>query len=128
MSQLFTAVYDIHSALAGHPTLRLSLVVDGRNDTIIGNARIDGEPGIAVRGHHVEIGGERPVQAILLAGTPAIFGGDDEQPSAFQLLMVLPTAWKAGQVCYKMSFGQHRARVLEIRDGVAHAVLPEQLH
>lgn len=128
MSQLFTAVYEINSAIAGHPTLRLNLVVDGRNDTIIGNAQLDGEHGIPVRGHHVEIDGEQPVQAILLAGTPPIFGSGDEQPSAFQLLMVLPTAWKAGQVCYKMSFGERQGRILEIRDGVAHSVLPEQLH
>jgi len=128
MSQLFTAVYEINSAIDGHPTLRLNLVVDGGNDTIVGNAQLDGERGIPVRGHHVEIGGDQPVQAILLAGTPPIFSGGDEQPSAFQLLMVLPTAWKAGQVCYKMSFGQRQARILEIRDGVAHAVLPKQLH
>lgn len=128
MSQLFTAVYEVHSAVAGHPTLRLNLVVDGRNDTIVGNAQVDGAHGIPVRGHHVEIDGELPVQAILLAGTPAIFGGDDGQPSAFQLLMVLPTAWKAGQVCYKISFGERHAKVLEIRDGIAHAVLAGQLH
>lgn len=127
MSQLFTAVYDISSPVEGHPHLRLNLVVDGRNDTIVGNARLDGEREITVRGHHVEIDGEQPMQAILLAGTPPIFVGE-EQPSAFQLLMVLPTAWKAGQVCYKMSFGMHQPRVLEIRDGVAHAVLPEYMH
>ena len=127
MSQLFTAVYDISSAIEGHPNLRLNLVVDGCNDTVVGNAQLDGERGIAVRGHHVEIDGEQPMQAILLAGTTPV-SVTEGQPSAFQLLMVLPTAWKAGQVCYKMSFGQRQARVLEIRDGVAHAVLPALMH
>ena len=127
MRQLFTAIYDISSAVEGNPTLRLNLVVDGHNDTIVGSAQLDGERGISVHGHHLEIDGDQPMQAILLAGTAPIFV-TEEQPSAFQLLMVLPTAWKAGQVCYKMSFGQRQARVLEIRDGVAHAVLPELMH
>lgn len=127
MRQLFTAIYDISSAVEGNPTLRLNLVVDGHNDTIVGNAQLDGERGISVHGHHLEIDGDQPMQAILLAGTAPIFVTEG-QPSAFQLLMVLPTAWKAGQVCYKMSFGQRQAHVLEIRDGVAHAVLPELMH
>lgn len=122
MSQLFTAVYEISSAAHDHPTLLLNLVVDGRNDSIIGNARFDGGAGISVRGHHVEIEGEETMQAILLSGTPSIFGSDDGAPSAFQLLMVLPTAWKDGQVCYRMRFGERHPRVLEIHDGVARAL------
>lgn len=124
MSQLFTAVYEISSAAHGHRTLLLNLVVDGRNDSIIGNARFDGGCGISVRGHHVEIEGEETMQAILLSGTPSIFGSDHGAPSAFQLLMVLPTAWKDGQVCYRMRFGERHPRVLEIHDGVARALAP----
>ena len=129
MSQLFTAVYEVNSAVDGGPTLRLNLVVDGRNDSVVGHVQLDDFSGasraISVRGHHVEIDGEQPMQAIVLAGTPTIFPCKDEDPSAFQLLMVLPTAWKDGQVCYKMSFGKTSPRVLEIRDGIARAVLPE---
>jgi hypothetical protein len=39
--------------------------------------------------------------------------------------MVLPTAWKDGQVCYKVSFGRLGPQVLEIHDGIARAVSPE---
>lgn len=128
MSQLFTAIYEVNSAVDGGPTLRLNLVVNGHNDSVMGHVQLDDFAGaskaISVRGHHVEIDGERPMQAIVLAGTPTIFPCKDEDPSAFQLLMVLPTAWKDGQVCYKMSFGKTSPRVLEIRDGIARAVLP----
>lgn len=130
MSQLFTAVYEVTSAGEGRPTLRLNLVVNAHNDSVIGHARVafnGGESaGISVRGHHTEIEGEHPLQAIVLAGLPAIFPTVEEEPSAFQLLMVLPTAARDGQVCYKMSFGaQQQARIVEIRDGVARAILPE---
>lgn len=132
MSQLFTAVYEVASPVNGGPTLRLNLVVNGRNDSVVGPVQLDNFSGasraISVRGHHVEIDGEQPMQAIVLAGTPTIFPCKDEDPSAFQLLMVLPTAWKDGQVCYKMSFGKHAPRVLEIHDGIARAVLPESTH
>jgi hypothetical protein len=130
MSQLFTAVYEVTSAVEGNPTLRLSLVVNALNDSVMGHARVafaDGESaGISVRGHHTQIEGGHPLQAVVLAGLPAIFPSVDEEPSAFQLLMVLPTALKDGQVCYKMSFGDARQpRIVEVRDGTARAVLPE---
>ncbi|HEX8405510.1 MAG TPA: DUF1842 domain-containing protein [Duganella sp.] len=129
MSQLFTAVYEVNSAVDGGPTLRLNLVVDGRNDSVVGHVQLDNFSGasraISVRGHHVQLDGEQPMQAIVLAGAPPVFPCKDGDPSAFQLLMVLPTAWKDGQVCYKMSFGRTAPQVLEIHDGIARAVLPE---
>jgi hypothetical protein len=39
--------------------------------------------------------------------------------------MVLPTAWKNGQACFKMSIGKLYPRIVDIRDGIARAVLPE---
>jgi hypothetical protein len=129
MSQLFAAVYEITSASAGRPSLRLNLVVNGQNDSVVGAVILetfDGEKfEMSVRGHCMEIEGEQPMQAIVLAGTPSVFAVLDEEPSAFQLLMVLPTAWKQGQACYKMSFGKLYPHVLEVRDGIASAVLPE---
>jgi hypothetical protein len=132
MSQLFAAVYEVTSAVAGRPTLRLNLVVNGDNDSVVGTAMLETYTGdiseISVRGNCMEIEGEHPLKAIVLAGTPSVFATLDEDPSAFQLLMVLPSAWKAGQVCYKMSFGKLHPRVVEIRDGVARAVLPEAVY
>lgn len=130
MSQLFTAVYEVTSAIEGNPTLRLNLVVNALNDSVMGHARIEfgnGESaGISVRGHHTEIDSGQPLRAVVLAGLPSIFPSVEEEPSAFQLLMVLPTAVKDGQVCYKMSFGDPRQpRIVEVRDGVARAMLPE---
>jgi len=129
MSQLFAAVYEINSAVAGRPSLRLNLVVNGDNDSVVGTAVLETYTGdvseISVRGHCMEIEGEQPLKAIVLAGTPSVFGILNDDPSAFQLLMVLPTAWKDGQVCYKMSFGKLHPRIVEVRDGVARAVLPE---
>jgi hypothetical protein len=132
MSQLFTAVYEVTSERQDHPTLRLNLIVNRQTDSVLGHAHLafsDGESvGISVRGHYTEIGGERPLQAIVLAGLPAIFPGVEEVPSGFQMLMVLPTASRDGQVCYKMSFGTDRRRIVEIRDGVGRALLPEMVH
>ena len=129
MSQLFTAIYEVNSAGDGGPTLRLNLVVNGRNDSVVGHVQLDnfsgGSRAISVRGHHVELDGDQPMRAIVLAGAPPIFPCKDSDPSAFQLLMVLPTAWKDGQVCYKMSFGRIAPQVLEIHDGIARAVLSE---
>jgi hypothetical protein len=129
MSQLFAAVYEITSAVAGRPTLRLNLVVNGDSDSVVGTAVLETYTGdiseISVRGHCMEIEGEQPLRAIMLAGTPSVFGVLNNDPSAFQLLMVLPTAWKDGQVCYKMTFGKLYPRIVEVRDGVARAVLPE---
>ncbi len=130
MSQLFTAVYEVTSAAAGSPTLWLNLVVNAQNDSVIGHARVAFEggesAGISVRGHHTRIEGEHPLQAVVLAGLPPIFPTVEEAPSAFQLLMVLPTASRNGQVCYKMSFGHpQQPRIVEVRDGSAHAVRPE---
>ena len=129
MSQLFTAVYDVNSSAEGQPTLRLSLVVDGHTESIVGHAQLDPATGdgaaIRVHGHHLALGGDRSLQAIVLAGTPVVSSPKPADPSAFQLLMVLPTAWKDGQVCYKMSFGKDHPRNLDVRDGVARAVLPE---
>jgi hypothetical protein len=129
MSQLFTAVYEVNSAADGGPTLRLNLVVNGRNDSVVGHVQLDnfsgGSRAISVRGHHVQFDGEQPMQAIVLAGAPPVFPDMDGETSAFQLLMVLPTAWKDGQVCYKVSFGRLGPQVLEIHDGIARAVSPE---
>ena len=54
MSQLFTAVYEVNSAVDGGPTLRLNLVVDGRNDSVVGHVQLDDFSGagkaISVRG------------------------------------------------------------------------------
>lgn len=129
MSQLFAAVYEITSAVAGRPSLRLNLVVNGETDSVVGTALLATYAGdiseISVRGHCMEIEGEHPLKTIVLAGTPSVFGVLNGDPSAFQLLMVLPTAWKDGQVCYKMSFGKLYPRIIEVRDGVARAVLPE---
>src|SRR4051812_18989942 len=103
MSQLFTAVYEVNSGTDGAPTLWLNLVVNAQNDSVIGHARMTfdggGSAGISVRGHHTRIEGEYPLEAVVLAGLPAIFPTVEEAPSAFQLLMVLPTAVRNGQVC-----------------------------
>lgn len=132
MSQLFTAVYEVTTERYDQPTLRLNLIVNRQTDSVLGHAQLafsDGESAaISVRGHYTEIGGERPLQAIVLAGLPAIFPGAGEVPSGFQMLMVLPTASRAGQVCYKMSFGPQGRRIVEIRDGVGRAMLPETVH
>ncbi|TFW13668.1 DUF1842 domain-containing protein [Duganella callida] len=132
MSQLFAAVYDIQSATFGRPRLRLNLVIDRANDSVVGTATLDLVSGdshdISVRGQHMEIAGEEALNALVLAGTPPIFAALDDAPSAFQLLMVLPTAWKDGQACYKMSFGKSHPRVIDIRDGVARALLPEGVY
>lgn len=127
MSQLFAAVYDINSAAINSPALRLNLIVNAQTALVVGHAEMrlsDTETaGISVRGHHLEIDGDRPMQAIVLAGVRSIFPSHDEMPSAFQLLMVLPSAWKSGQVCYRMSFGSEAPRVIEVRDGVPSAIL-----
>jgi len=132
MSQLFAAVYEINSAVAGRPTLRLNLVVNGGNDSVVGTATLETYNGdiseMSVRGHCMEIEGDQPLKAIVLAGTPPVFARLNEDPVAFQMLMVLPTAWKEGQACYKMSFGALNPRVVDIRDGVARAVLPEAVY
>ncbi|WP_343728878.1 DUF1842 domain-containing protein [Duganella sp.] len=129
MSQLFAAVYEISSATVGRPSLRLNLVVNRDNASVLGAATLETVTGdvyeMPVRGHHMEIEGDEPLQAIVLAGTPPVFSVLDEQPSSFQMLMVLPTAWKEGQACYKMSFGKLYPRVIDVRDGRARAVLPE---
>ncbi|NVM75200.1 hypothetical protein FHW83_000980 [Duganella sp. SG902] len=129
MSQLFAAVYEISSATAGRPFLRLNLVVNRDNASVVGAATLETVTGelheMPVRGHHMEIEGDEPLEAIVLAGTPPVFAVLDEQPSSFQLLMVLPTAWKEGQACYKMSLGKVYPRVIDVRDGRASAVLPE---
>ena len=132
MSQLFTAVYEVTSERRDHPVLRLNLIVNRQTDSVLGHAHLafgDGESaGISVRGHYTEIDGERPLQAIVLAGLPAIFPAIDAVPSGFQMLMVLPTASRDGQVCYKMSFGADRRRIVEVRDGVGRALLPEMAY
>lgn len=132
MSQLFAAVYEIHSATMGRPALRLNLVVNRENASVVGTAILETVLGeiheISVRGHHMEMEGGDALQAIVLAGTPSVFAVMDEEPTSFQMLLVLPTAWKDGQACYKMSFGRHYPRVIDIRDGVARAVLPEAVY
>jgi hypothetical protein len=132
MSQLFAAVYEIHSATLGRPSLRLNLVVNRDTDSVVGSAILETITGeyheISVRGHHMEIEGEQALEAIVLAGTPPIFAAADETPTSFQMLLVLPTAWKDGQACYKMSFGKLFPRVIDVRDGVARAVLPEVVY
>ena len=132
MSQLFAAVYEVASATAGRPFLRLNLVVDGGNASVVGTASVETVTGelheMPVRGHHMEIEGEEPLQAIVLAGTPPIFAVLDEEPASFQMLMVLPSAWKEGQACYKMTVGKTYPRVIDIRDGKARAVLPEGVY
>jgi hypothetical protein len=132
MSQLFAAVYEINSAAIGHPSLRLNLVVNRENASVVGTATLETVTGdiyeISVRGHHLEMESGEPLQAIVLAGTPPIFAVLSEEPTSFQMLMVLPTAWKDGQACYKMSLGKVFPRVIDIRDGVARAVLPETVY
>lgn len=129
MSQLFAAVYEITSATVGRPLLRLNLVVNRDTDSVVGAAILETVTGdvheMSVRGHLMELDGEEPVQAIVLAGTPPVFSVLDDQPSAFQMLMLLPTAWKDGQACYKMSLGKVYPSVIDVRDGKARAVLPE---
>jgi hypothetical protein len=44
------------------------------------------------------------------------------------MLLVLPTAWKDGQACYKMSLGKIFPRIIDVRDGIARAVLPETVY
>ena len=132
MSQLFAAVYDIHSATLGRPFLRLNLVVNRENANVVGTARLETLTGevheMSVRGHHLEIESGDALQAIVLAGTPPVFAVLDEVPSAFQMLLVLPSAWKDGQACYKMSLGKSHPRVIDVRDGVARAVLPDVVY
>jgi hypothetical protein len=132
MSQLFAAVYEIHSATLGRPSLRLNLVVNRINGSVVGTATVETVTGdiheISVRGHHLEFETGAPLQAIVLAGTPPIFATVDDHPTSFQALMVLPSAWKDGQAYFKMSIGQHYARVIDVRDGVARAVLPEAVY
>jgi citrate lyase gamma subunit len=132
MSQLFAAVYEIHSATLGRPFLRLNLVVNRDTDSVVGSAMLETVTGdiheISVRGHHMEIDGDGALEAIVLAGTPPIFAAADATPTSFQMLMVLPTAWKDGQACYKMSLGKLFPRVIDVSDGVARAVLPEVVY
>lgn len=132
MSQLFAAVYEIHSATLGRPTLRLNLVINRINGSAVGTATVETVTGevheMSVRGHHVEIDSGDPLQAIVLAGTRPIFAAQDEQPTSFQALMVLPTAWKEGQAYFKMSLGKFQPRVIDVRDGVARALLPETVY
>jgi hypothetical protein len=132
MSQLFTAVYEIHSAALGRPALRLNLVVDRETAGVVGTAVLETITGeiheMSVRGHHMEIESGDALQAIVLAGTPPIFSPADESPTAFQMLLVLPTAWKDGQACYKMSLGKIFPRIIDVRDGIARAVLPETVY
>lgn len=132
MSQLFAAVYEIHSATMGRPSLLLNLVVDRANDSVAGAAILKTVTGdvheISVRGNHMEIDTGEPLQAIVLAGTPSVFALLDEEPTSFQMLLILPTAWKDGQACYKMSLGKTYPRVIAVRDGVARAVLPETVY
>jgi len=129
MSHLFAAVYEISSASAGRPTLRLNLVVDRAKASVVGAAALHTVTGdtheMSVRGQYLEIEGEEPLEAIVLAGTPPIFAVLGEEPTSFQMLLVLPTAWKEGQACYKMSLGSVYPRVIDVRDGRARAVLPE---
>ncbi|RZT08764.1 protein of unknown function [Duganella sp. CF402] len=129
MSQLFAAVYEVTSATVGRPSLRLNLVVDRSNAGVVGTATVETVTGdiheMSVRGQHMEIDSEEPLEAIVLAGTPPIFSVLDDAPAAFQMLMVLPSAWKDGQACYKMTLGKLYPRVIDIRDGKARAVLPE---
>lgn len=129
MSQLFAAVYEVHSASLGRPSLRLNLVVNRVSGSVVGTATVETVIGdiheMSVRGHHLEIESGAPLQAIVLAGTPPIFAVLDEQPSSFQALMVLPTANKEGQAYFKMNVGKIYPRVIDVRDGVARAVLPE---
>jgi hypothetical protein len=129
MSQLFAAVYEVASATIGRPSLRLNLVVDRGNASVVGTATVETVTGeiyeVSVRGQHMEIEGEEPLEAIVLAGTPPIFSVLDEEPASFQMLMVLPSAWKDGQACYKMTVGKVYPRVIDVRDGKARAVLPE---
>ncbi|MYM34022.1 DUF1842 domain-containing protein [Duganella sp. FT50W] len=129
MSQLFAAVYEVHSASLGRPSLRLNLVVNRVSGSVVGTATVETVIGdiheMSVRGHHLEIDSGSPLQAIVLAGTPPIFAVLDEQPSSFQALMVLPTANKEGQAYFKMNVGKIYPRVIDVRDGVARAVLPE---
>ncbi|WP_373988731.1 DUF1842 domain-containing protein [Duganella sp. BuS-21] len=129
MSQLFAAVYEISSATVGRPSLRLNLVVNRDTDSVVGAAMLETVTAdvyeMPVRGHLMEIDGDEPMQAIVLAGSPPVFAVLDEQPTAFQMLLILPTAWKDGQACYKMTLGNVYPRVIDIRDGKARAVLPE---
>lgn len=132
MSQLFTAVYEIHSATIGRPSLRLNLVVNRETESVLGTVVLETVTGeiheMSVRGQHMEIEGVDPLEALVLAGTPPVFSVLDESPSAFQMLLVLPTAWKDGSACYKMSLGKIFPRVIDVRDGVARAVLPETVY
>jgi hypothetical protein len=129
MSQLFAAVYEVASATIGRPSLRLNLVVDRGNASVVGTATVETVTGeiyeVSVRGQHMEIEGEEPLEAIVLAGTPPVFAVLDDEPASFQMLMVLPSAWKDGQACYKMTVGKVYPRVIDVRDGKARAVLPE---
>jgi hypothetical protein len=132
MSQLFAAVYEIASATVGRPSLRLNLVVDRANASVVGTATVETITGeihdMPVRGQHMEIDSEEGLEAIVLAGTPPVFSVLDDQPASFQLLMVLPSAWKEGQACYKMTVGKLYPRVIDVRDGKARAVLPEAVY
>lgn len=132
MSQLFAAVYEIHSATLGRPSLRLNLVVNRDNASVVGTVILETVTGevheMSVRGHHFEMDGGEALQAIALAGTPPVFAIADLEPVSFQMLMVLPSAWKDGQACYKMSLGKFQPRVIDVQDGVARAVLPETVY
>lgn len=132
MSQLFAAVYEIRSASQSRPVLRLNLVVNRVNGSVVGTAMVETATGdiheMSVRGHHLEIESAESLQAIVLAGTPPIFAVLDEQPDSFQALMVLPSANKSGQAYFKMSVGKIYPRVIDVRDGVARAVLPETVY
>lgn len=132
MSQLFAAVYEVASATVGRPSLRLNLVVDRGNASVVGTATVETVSGeiyeVSVRGQHMEIDSEEPLEAIVLVGTPPVFAVLDDEPSSFQMLMVLPSAWKEGQACYKMTVGKLYPRVIDVRDGKARAVLPEAVY
>jgi hypothetical protein len=132
MSQLFAAVYEVASATIGRPSLRLNLVVNRENASVVGTATLDTVTGeiheMSVRGQHMQIDGAEPLDAIVLAGTPPVFSVLDDEPASFQMLMVLPSAWKEGQACYKMTLGKLFPRVIDVRDGKVRAVLPEAVY
>ena len=77
MSQLFAAVYEIHSAALGRPSLRLNLVVNRETESVVGTAVLETHPqnrrmniGAAIRKVRLEKG--LTLEAVALeAGTYA---------------------------------------------------------
>jgi hypothetical protein len=131
MSQLFAAVYEVTSATIGQPSLRLNLVVNRESASVVGTATWVRSPAKSMKCRCAASTWKSTARNRWMPSCwPARrrFFPLDEEPASFQMLMVLPSAWKEGQACYKMTLGKLYPRVIDMRDGKVRAVLPEAVY